>query len=180
MSSVFCKKIKKFLENFQKTLQKCKSKYKRVGSFVKKCLKIAVLLSCHGVSASPRGGIDPSFWAQNGAGFLSCTLKETKPEFVCKRTKKLCFLLDAKRNKSGRGNFPSFPLHPKTPHTPTNIIFRTSWTTAPLSKGAKGSVNKRISKMGEEALKRFGRSRKSEKECVFLQLRRTARNAVRC
>ena len=137
MSSVFCKKIKNFLENFQKTLQKCKSKYKCVGSFVKKCLKIAVLLSCHGVSASPRGGIDPSFCAQNGAGFLSCTLKETKPEFVCKRIKKLCFLLDAKRNKSGRGNFPSFPLHPKTPHTPHKRKARKRGAFAPLSKGAK-------------------------------------------
>ena len=72
-----------------------------------------------------------------GGGFLSYTLKETKPEFICKRIKKICFLLGAKRNKSGRGNFPSFPLHPKTPHTPTNVIFRTSGTSAPLSKGAK-------------------------------------------
>ena len=151
MSSVFCKKIKNFLENFQKTLQKCKSKYKCVGSFVKKCLKIAVLLSCHGVSASPRGGIDPSFWAQKGVGFLSYTLKETKPEFVCKRIKKLCFLLDAKRNKSGRGNFPSFPLHPKTPHTPTKEKRARGKNPPPCLRGQKGNVNKRTNEMGTSA-----------------------------
>ena len=54
------------------------------------------------------------------------------------RIREISFLLGAKRNKSGRGNFPSFPLHPKTPHTPTNKIFRTSGTLAPLSKGGKG------------------------------------------
>ena len=101
-----------------------------------------MLLSCHGVSASPRGGIDPSFWAQNGAGFLSNILKETKTKFRFTSGKEslssfwaqkgVDFLLDAKRNKSGRGNFPSFPLHPKTPHTPANKIFRTSGTLAPL------------------------------------------------
>lgn len=55
-----------------------------------------------------------------GGGFLSYTLKETKTEFVCKRIRKICFLLDAKRNKSGKGLFSeSAPCNPKTPHTPT-------------------------------------------------------------
>ena len=82
-----------------------------------------------------------------GGGFLSYTLKETKTEFVCKRIRKICFLLDAKRNKSGKGLFSeSAPCNPKTPHTPTNVIFRTSGTTAPLSKGARVTVCKRINK----------------------------------
>ena len=45
--------------------------------------------------------------------------------------------MDAKRNKSAQGEFSEFPPgDPNTPHTPTNEIFRTSETSAPLSKGA--------------------------------------------
>ena len=102
-----------------------------------------MLLSCHGVSASPRGGINPSFCAQNGAGFLSNILKETKTKFRFPSGKEslssfwaqkgVDFLLDAKRNKSGKGLFSErgprrkkfrwgicAPCNPKTPHTPTN------------------------------------------------------------
>ena len=151
MSSVFCKKIKKFLENFQKTLQKCKSKYKCVGSFVKKCLKIAALSSRHGVSASPRGGIDPSFWAQRGVRFLSGSEINTGGCLAFKRRREIFFLLSAKGSENAQGEFSEFPPgNPKTPHTPTNEKRSAELSFAPLSKGARGIVSKRTN-MGTSA-----------------------------
>ena len=86
-----------------------------------------------------------------GRGFSFLDFERNKDKVLfSERIREISFLLGAKRNKSGRGNFPSgvpteksfggvfFPLHPKTPHTPTNKIFRTSGTLAPLSKGGKG------------------------------------------
>ena len=50
------------------------------------------------------------------------------------------FLLGAKGSENDKGGiFRVAPfVNPKTPHTPANVIFRTSGTSAPLSKGAKG------------------------------------------
>ena len=74
-----------------------------------------------------------------GRGFSFLDLERNQDKVLfSERIRKIFFLLSAKGSENGRGNFPSFPLHPKTPHTPANVIFRTSGTTAPLSKGAKG------------------------------------------
>ena len=154
MSSVFCKKIKNFLENFQKTLQKCKSKYECVGSFVKKCLKIAVLQSCHGVSASPLGGIDPSFWAQNGAGVSFQHLERNKDKIsFSERTRKFIFLLGAKGSENDKGGiFRVAPfVNPKTPHTPTNEKQARREQPPPCLRGQTGNVKKRIYEMGTSA-----------------------------
>ena len=59
--------------------------------------------------------------------------------FAFKRKRKFIFLFSAKGSENAQGEFSEFPPgNPKTPHTPANVIFRTSGTSAPLSKGAKG------------------------------------------
>ena len=151
MSSVFCNKIKKFLENFQKTSQKCKSKYECVGSFVKKCLKIAVLLSCHGVSASPCGGIDPSFCAQRGRGFSFLDLERNQDKVsFSERKRKFIFLLSAKGSENDKGGtFRVAPfVNPKTPHTPIDGRRVRGKNPPPYLRGQRVGVDKRISKMG--------------------------------
>ena len=100
VSSVFCKKIKNFLENFQKTLQKCKSKYKRVGSFVKKCLKncgVAVVTQRVGIPARrDRSFLLGAKW--RGVSFQHLERNQDRALFN-ERKRKLIFLLSAK----GRG-----------------------------------------------------------------------------
>ena len=122
MSSVFCKKIKNFLENFQKTLQKCKSKYKRVSSFVKKCLKnrgVAVVSRRVGITARR----DRSFLlGAKGRGFSFLDFERNKDRVLFyERIRKIFFLL-AKGSENDKGGiFRVAPfVNPKTPHTPTN------------------------------------------------------------
>ena len=66
---------------------------------------------------------------------------------LSERIREICFLLGAKRNKSGKGLFSeSAPCNPKTPHTPHRRKASERGTTAPLSKGARVTVCKRINK----------------------------------
>ena len=87
-----------------------------------------------------------------GVRFLSGSERNKRGYLAFKRIRKMFFLLSAKGSENGKGLFSeSAPCNPKTPHTPTNIIFRTSGTSAPLSKGAKGNVNKRKKEMRTSA-----------------------------
>ena len=75
-----------------------------------------------------------------GVRFLSGSEINTSGCLAFKRIRKIFFLLSAKGSENGKGLFSeSAPCNPKTPHTPANVIFRTSGTFAPLSKGAKGN-----------------------------------------
>ena len=59
------------------------------------------------------------------------------------------FLLSAKGSENGKGLFSeSAPCNPKTPHTPTNIIFRTREQPPPYLRGQRRFVNKRKKEMG--------------------------------
>ena len=76
-----------------------------------------------------------------GRGFSFLHFERNKDRALFyERKRKFIFLLSAKGSENDKGGiFRVAPfVNPKTPHTPTNIIFRTSGTTAPLSKGAKG------------------------------------------
>ena len=77
---------------------------------------------------------------QRGRGFSFLHFERNKDRAVFyERKRKFIFLLSAKGSENDKGGiFRVAPfVNPKTPHTPTNIIFRTSGTSAPLSKGAK-------------------------------------------
>ena len=83
------------------------------------------------------------------------------------------FLLDAKRNKSGKGLFSeSAPCNPKTPHTPTNGMRERGKCPPPYLRGQNGTANKREKEMGTSARQKT--RRKQKHESAVLQLRRGA------
>ena len=63
-------------------------------------------------------------------------LNTTRALMECLVSHTNAFLLDAKGSENAQGEFSEFPPgNPKTPHTPTNIIFRTREQPPPYLRG---------------------------------------------